>query len=273
MTWGASPETAALTAGPLPEKSDVASSRGPVTGRGTDSPGVPAVDMLDIVKVYGANAANYGVRFVVNRGEIHAVQNGAGKTTLMNILYGLARPDSGEIRVDGVTREIRSPQHALALGIGMVHQTFMLVPTFTVAEAVVLGTGVGDVFSSARTRRHASRSAPSDTEYSASPASPRLRPAGRLQAARRDSQAALPWRTDADPDEPTSVLGPVESAALFDTLDTLRAGGASIVIVTHKLREVMAMADRVSVLRRGKNVLQAARGEYDAESLARAMGP
>jgi simple sugar transport system ATP-binding protein len=142
---GLEPGTAAVTAGPPPEKSDVAASRDPGTarGHGATPPAAPAVEMRDIVKVYGTNAANDGVDFVVNRGEIHALlgENGAGKTTLMSILYGLARPDSGEIRVDGIAQEIRSPQHALALGIGMVHQTFMLVPTFTVAEAVVLGTG------------------------------------------------------------------------------------------------------------------------------------
>lgn len=275
---GLEPGTAAFTAGPLPEKSDVVTSRDPgaaQAGHGADAPTAPAVEMLDIVKIYGANAANEGVRFVANRGEIHALlgENGAGKTTLMSILYGLTRPDSGEIRVDGITREIPSPQHALALGIGMVHQTFMLVPTFTVAEAVVLGTGRRRLLfkradAEARVAECAERygiavdpRAPVDDLPVDSKQRVEI-----LKLLYRGAQTLIL-------DEPTSVLGPVESAALFDTLDTLRAGGASIVIVTHKLQEVMAMADRVSVLRRGRNVMDAVRGEYDAESLARAMVP
>jgi simple sugar transport system ATP-binding protein len=231
--------------------------------------------MRDIVKMYGTNAANDGVNFTVNRGEIHALlgENGAGKTTLMSILYGLTRPDSGEIRVDGHVQEIRSPQHALALGIGMVHQTFMLVPTFTVAEAVVLGTGRRSLLlkrADAEARvaecaeRHGIAVDPRATVDDL-PVDSKQR-VEILKLLYRGAQTLIL-------DEPTSVLGPVESAALFDTLDTLRAGGASIVIVTHKLREVMAMADRVSVLRRGRNAMDAVRGEYDAESLSRAMVP
>jgi simple sugar transport system ATP-binding protein len=270
---GLEPGTAAIPAGPPP---DITSRDPGTTPAGRGDPPVPAaVEMLDIVKIYGATVANDSVRFELARGEIHALlgENGAGKTTLMSILYGLARPDSGEIRIDGLPREIRSPQHALALGIGMVHQTFMLVPTFTVAEAVVLGTG---------RRRMMLRRA--EAEARVAECAERYGIAVDPRATVDDLPVDSKQRVEILKllyrgartlilDEPTSVLGPVESAALFDTLDALRAGGASIVIVTHKLREVMAMADRVSVLRRGRNVMDAVRGEYDAESLARAMVP
>jgi general nucleoside transport system ATP-binding protein len=273
---GLEPETAAFAAGPPLRPTRDVSAQHPAAARADNSadPSVaPAVEMLDIVKVYGANAANDGVRFVLNRGEIHALlgENGAGKTTLMSILYGMSRPDSGEIRVNGQPREIPSPQQALALGIGMVHQTFMLVPTFTVAEAVVLGTGGRGM----RFRR-------ADAEARVAACAERYGIAVDPRATVDDLPVDSKQRVEILKllyrgartlilDEPTSVLGPVESAALFDTLDALRAGGASIVIVTHKLREVMAMADRVTVLRRGRNVIDAVRGEYDAESLARAM--
>jgi simple sugar transport system ATP-binding protein len=275
---GPEPGTTAFAIGPRSEKPDDGTSRdagAASAGQGAEASSAPAVEMLDIVKVYGSNRANDGVEFVLNRGEIHALlgENGAGKTTLMSILYGLSRPDSGEIRVNGRTREIRSPQHALALGIGMVHQTFMLVPTFTVAEAVVLGTG--------RRRMLLKRA---DAEARVAECAERYGIAVDPRAVVDDLPVDSKQRVEILKllyrgaqtlilDEPTSVLGPVESAALFDTLDRLREGGASIVIVTHKLREVMAMADRVSVLRRGRNVMNAVRGDYDAESLARAMVP
>jgi len=231
--------------------------------------------MLDIVKTYGSNRANDGVSFGLAEGEIHALlgENGAGKTTLMSILYGLTRPDSGEIRVHGERHDITTPHRALELGIGMVHQHFMLVPSFTVAESVVLGTG-------ARRRRFDRTQAEEQVAACARQHGIDIDPRALVDDLPVDSKQRVEilkllfrGARTLILDEPTSVLGPVESAALFDTLDALRAGGASIVIVTHKLREVMAMADRVSIMRAGRTVLSASRGEYDAQSLARAMVP
>lgn len=233
------------------------------------------VEMLDIVKSYGSNLANDHVTFTLRRGEVHALlgENGAGKTTLMSILYGLVLADSGEIRIDGERALIHSPNDAMRLGIGMVHQAFMLVPSFTVAENVALGSA-----------SHGSRFNRSEIEEAVMACAARYGIDIDPRAVVDELPVDMKQRVEilrllyrgAETlilDEPTSVLGPVETNALLDTLDSLRDGGSSIVIVTHKLREVMALADRVSVLRRGKNVMTATRGSYDEASLARAMVP
>ena len=244
-------------------------------GEGTPAAPALAVEMVDVVKTYGSNRANDAVSFDLAHGEIHALlgENGAGKTTLMSILYGLTKPDSGDIRIGGTSHDIRSPHHAMDLGIGMVHQHFMLVPTFTVAESVVLGTGVRGK----RFDRGAAEDAVAEcAEQHGIAVDPRaLVDDLPVDTKQRVEILKLLYRGARTLilDEPTSVLAPVESAALFDTLYSLRAGGSSIIIVTHKLREVMAMADRVSIMRAGRNVMIARRGEYDAASLARAMVP
>lgn len=231
--------------------------------------------MSGITKVYGSNRANDGVNLSLRSSEIHALlgENGAGKSTLMSILYGLTKPDSGVITVDSERVNITTPDAAIKLGIGMVHQNFMLVPTFTVAENVVLGSETTGVF---RTSKAAEDAVAECAERFGIEVDPRAKvddlPVDLMQ---RVEILKLLYRGARTLilDEPTSVLGPVESEALFEILENLRSQDAAIVIVTHKLSEVMAMADCVTVLRSGKNVLTATRGEYDADSLARAMVP
>lgn len=234
-----------------------------------------AIEMEGITKVYGKNRANDNIDFNVCEGEIHALlgENGAGKSTLMSVLYGLTTPDSGAIRVNSKPATINTPHDAIKRGIGMVHQNFMLVPTFTVAQNVVLGTQRRKFF---RRDRDAAAEVEKYSQQFGIEVDPNALtgdlPVDMMQ---RVEILKLLYRgaTTLILDEPTSVLGPVESAALFKTLEKLRSEGASIVIVTHKLAEVMAFADRVTVLRAGTKVLTQSRGEYDAESLAKAMVP
>jgi simple sugar transport system ATP-binding protein len=225
-------------------------------------------------KVYGETVANDEVDLDIVPGEIHAVlgENGAGKTTLMKTLFGMVKPDAGTITVDGEKVEFSGPADALDEGIGMVHQHFMLVQGFTVAENVVLGS-VSPFNFSLRPRR---------VEREVAEAAERLNmnidPKRRIRDLPIDTQQRveifkLLYRGARILilDEPTSSLGPAQIAALFTTLNELRATGRSIVIVTHKLSEVMEIADRVTVLRNGRTVETVERGGYDEQLLARLM--
>jgi simple sugar transport system ATP-binding protein len=232
--------------------------------------------MRGIRKRFGETVANDAVDFDLHKAEIHALlgENGAGKTTLMRILFGLARPDEGEISIAGSPVDFSSPRDALDHRIGMVHQHFMLVPGFSVAENVVLGSRVGR----GPTLRY------SEVERIVSETAERfgihVDPSARIddlpvETKQRVEILKLLYR-GADTlilDEPTSVLGPVQIEALLSTLDGLRGLGTSIVIVTHKLSEVTGLADRVTVLRHGRNVVTAERGvaAFDERQLAAAM--
>ena len=232
------------------------------------------IAMRGISKAYGNTVANEDVAFDLVPGEVHALlgENGAGKTTLMNILFGMVRADAGEIEVDGERVDISGPHDALERGIGMVHQHFMLVQDFTVAESVVLGT-VSPW--NLRLRRK-------DIESKVAQAAERLRfdvdPHRRIRDLPIDTQQRveifkLLYRgaNVLILDEPTSSLGPAQIEDLFTSLGSLREDGCSIVIVTHKLNEVMEIADRVTVLRGGRKVATAERGSYDEPALARMM--
>ncbi|MFL5836341.1 MAG: ABC transporter ATP-binding protein [Solirubrobacteraceae bacterium] len=232
------------------------------------------IAMRGISKAYGSTVANQDVSFDLAPGEIHALlgENGAGKTTLMNILFGMVRADAGEIHIDGQKVDLDGPQDALDQGIGMVHQHFMLVQGFTVAENVVLGT-------EAAWNLHLSHK---EVENRVAESARRLRfeidPHRRVSDLPIDTQQRveifkLLYR-GADVlilDEPTSSLGPAQVDDLFATLKALRDDGRSIVVVTHKLTEVMEIADRVTMLRNGKNVATAEKGSYDEQALARMM--
>ena len=233
----------------------------------------PAIEMRGIVKRFPGVVANDHVDLAVNAGEIHALlgENGAGKSTLMNVLAGLYRPDSGEIRIHGQPADIRSPRDATRLGIGMVHQHFMLVQPQTVAENIILGLD---------------------------------RPRFRLDMARVDAEvrelsARYGLQVDADAfiwqlsvgeqqrvellkmlyrgaeililDEPTAVLTPQESEELGHTLRQMAGEGKSIIFITHKLGEVMAVSDRVTVLRRGRTAANLVTTETSKQELARQM--
>jgi ABC-type uncharacterized transport system ATPase subunit len=235
---------------------------------------VPHVSMRGMRKAYGSTVANNGVDVELRPGEIHALlgENGAGKTTLMNMLFGMVKPDSGTIALDSEEVAFSGPADALERGIGMVHQHFMLVQGFTVAENVVLGS-VSPFNMSLRPRR---------VEREVQEAAERLHmnidPRRRIRDLPIDTQQRveifkLLYRGARVLilDEPTSSLGPAQIGELFGTLDELRASGHSVVIVTHKLSEVMEIADRVTVLRNGRTVDTVEQGGYDEQVLARMM--
>jgi ABC-type uncharacterized transport system ATPase subunit len=218
-----------------------------------------AVQMEGIDKYFPSTdvVANKGVDFSVQKGEVHALvgENGAGKTTLMNILYGLLRPDKGIIRVRGNEVEISHPDDAIHLGIGMVHQHFMLVPSFTVAENIKLG------MESARGGLLQKRAEIEDvrrlSEEYGLPVDPTARirelPVGMqqrveiLKILERNANILIL-------DEPTAVLTPQESRELFHVIRRLASSGRTVIFITHKLLEVMEVADRVSVMRKGEMV-------------------
>jgi len=233
-----------------------------------------AIELEKINKRFGAVHANKDIDLKVERGTIHGIvgENGAGKSTLMSILYGFYTADSGTIKVDGVAREITDSRHALALGIGMVHQHFMLVENMSVLENVVLGT------------------------------EDRMRLAPNLAKARAElERIEREYDLEVDPDaiiedisvgqqqrveilkalyrgaetlildEPTGVLTPKEADDLFRVLETLRDQGKTIILITHKLREIMAITDDVSVMRQGEMVKTLKTAETSPEALAELM--
>jgi len=240
----------------------------------------PAVSLKGIVKKYPRVVANDGVELSVRRGSIHAVvgENGAGKSTLMKILYGMVRPDAGAVEMDGKPVAFSGPQDAIAAGIGMVHQHFMLVPPMTVYENVVLGAeppGAGLNGALGIWDRRAARDAVVrlSKEYAVAvdpDAKLRTLSVGEeqrveiLKVLYRGARILIL-------DEPTAVLTPQEADGLFDTLRRLRDAGATILFISHKLKEVLALCDTVTVLRRGKTVGTWPTAEVTLESLAQKM--
>jgi len=250
------------------------SERDAIPGVPAVATSVPTVRMTGISKAYGTTVANDGVDFELRPGEIHVLlgENGAGKTTLMRILFGMAIPDAGEVLLGDETVSFKSPQDALERGVGMVHQHFMLVQDFTVAENVVLGSvsAFDLVLRRAQIQRRVAEAAQRfDID---------IDPGARIRDLPIDTQQRveilkLLYRGASILilDEPTSSLGPAQIEALFSSLKQLREAGHSVVMVTHKLNEVMELADRVTVLKAGRKVTTVARGEFDERSLARAM--
>ena len=212
--------------------------------------------MQGITKTFGSLRALYEVDFSVLRGEVHGLlgENGAGKSTLMNVLYGMFQPDAGSITVFGQCTAVESPRQAIHLGIGMVHQQLMLVPTLTIEENVLLGD-LGSWESSRRGSkidhlRDLAAAYELDVDTKVLVGSLSLGQRQRveiLKALYRDSKVLIL-------DEPTSVLTPPEVENLFTMLRQLTAKGLGIVLITHKLHEVMDIADRVTVLRKGELV-------------------
>jgi simple sugar transport system ATP-binding protein len=214
------------------------------------------LEMRDILKVYpNGMVANNHVDFSVRKGEIHALvgENGAGKSTLMKILYGLEQPTSGEILIDGRPVSISSPHKAIALGIGMVHQNFMLVPSFTVAQNVVLGS------EPTRGRFVDERTAVAITEKLAADYGLEVDPLAPVEATpvgmRQRVEILKTLYRGADLlilDEPTAVLTPQETDDLFAAVQRLVDQGKTVIFITHKLIEVKEISDRVTVMRRGQ---------------------
>lgn len=235
---------------------------------------LPALELRGIDKRFGAVHANQAISLVVARGSVHGLigENGAGKSTLMNIVYGFHRADAGEIFVGGRRIDVHSPQDAIAAGIGMVHQHFMLVGNFTVLENVVLGVEGGARLAGglARARGELEQLArdyglevPLDAVVSELPVGLQQR-VEILKALHRRAEVLIL-------DEPTAVLTPQEADALFRMLRRLRDEGKSVVLVTHKLREIMAITDRVTVMRSGAVVGEVATAATSARQLAEKM--
>ena len=213
--------------------------------------------MRGIVKQYPLVRAIDGADFTVEQGEIHSLlgENGAGKSTLMKILYGMTTPTAGEVRVFGKPVAITRPAQAIALGIGMVHQHFMLTPVMTVAENVVIGSEpVRGVFFD-RKKAEAQVAAMIDEYNFHSSATAKVETLSVGEQQRVEILKALYRGADLlILDEPTAVLTPQEVEDLFRVMRQLKAAGKSIIIITHKLKETMEIADRVSVLRQGKMI-------------------
>ena len=235
------------------------------------------LELRGITKRFGPLVANDSIDLTFGEGEIHALlgENGAGKSTLMNVLYGLYDPDAGEILVDDVPVRFVGPGDAMAAGIGMVHQHFMLVPVFTVAENVVMGheptTGVGGLIDLTKARRLVREisdrfgfDVDPDAKIEDLPVGVQQR-VEIIKALSRDAKVLIL-------DEPTAVLTPQETDELIGIMRQLKAAGTSIVFITHKLREVRAVADRITVIRRGKVVGTAKPQDSEADLASLMVG-
>jgi simple sugar transport system ATP-binding protein len=234
----------------------------------------PALELRQITKRFGTLVANRSVDFDVRKGEIHALlgENGAGKSTLMNVLYGLHQPDEGEIRLNGEPVQIDSPRRAIKLGIGMVHQHFMLVPVMTVAENLVLGAEphkglLLDYKAAAARVRELSERFGLAVDPEARVENLGVGAQQRVEILRALFRGAKVLVLD----EPTAVLTAQEAQDLFEVLRALKAEGTAIVFISHKLNEVLDVADRITVLRRGERIDTVPAEGATERSLARLM--
>src|SRR5881398_701754 len=237
---------------------------------------MPAVTLRGITKRFPGVVANDGVDFEAAEGEVHALlgENGAGKSTLSNILTGLYRPDEGEIFLRGRRVHFHGPRDALDAGIFMVHQHFRLVEPFTVAENVVLGDHRGEGRTSSLRRRAIERRVRAVSKSYGMDLDPRARVWQLSLGEQQRVEIVKALYREASIlilDEPTAVLTPQESESLFETLREMADEGRTIVFISHKLHEVKAVSDRVTVLRAGRNVATVAAAEATPRSLAALM--
>ncbi|MBZ9795077.1 ABC transporter ATP-binding protein [Mesorhizobium sp. ES1-4] len=233
-----------------------------------------AIELIGINKSFGAVRANRDINLEIARGTIHGIvgENGAGKSTLMSILYGFYQADSGEIRVGGKPASIKTPNDAIALGIGMVHQHFMLVDNFSVLENIILGAENDALLKSSiakarseleRLEREYGLEVDPDAIIEELPVGLQQR-VEILKALYRGAEILIL-------DEPTGVLTPAEADHLFRILRQLKEQGKTVVLITHKLREIMAITDTVSVMRQGTMVATRETGKTTVEELAELM--
>jgi ABC-type uncharacterized transport system ATPase subunit len=233
-----------------------------------------AVEIRNVSKSFPLVKANDRVDFLVEKGEIHALvgENGAGKTTLVNILYGLLRPDSGSISINGASVAFSGPGDAIAQGIGMVHQHFMLIPVFSVAENVILGRepskmGFVDIAEAERFINDLAEQYGLEVDPRAKVETLSVGIEQRIEIIKvlyRGAEILIL-------DEPTAVLTPQEVEEFFEILRSLKAQGKTIIFITHKLQEVMAISDRVTVMRRGKVVGSVATADSSTDEIATLM--
>lgn len=235
---------------------------------------IPLLRVEKVSKAFGDVHANSDIDFDLRRGEIHALvgENGAGKTTLMQILFGMHRPDSGTLSIDGAPVVLRRPADAIAHGIGMVHQHFMLVPEFTIAENVTLGAeparlGFVDAAATAGGLEEPMALLGMHEDAGALTSTLSVARQQRLEILKVIYRGARIMILD----EPTAVLTPQETEQLFDTLRALALKGYAVIFISHKLREVMAVADRITVLRGGRTVQTIDVADADIPSLVAAM--
>jgi ABC-type uncharacterized transport system ATPase subunit len=233
------------------------------------------IELKGITKRFPGVLANDRVDLVVHEGEILALlgENGAGKTTLMNVLYGMYGADEGEISIDGDPVRFEGPGDAIAAGLGMVHQHFMLIPVFTVTENIILGnepTGALGWLDRRRARMRVEElsdryglQVPPDAVVEELPVGVQQR-VEILKALYREADVLIL-------DEPTAVLTPQETEDLFEVMRSLKAGGKSVIFITHKLKEVLAVADRITVLRAGRVAGTTTPAEASEERLASMM--
>lgn len=234
----------------------------------------PVIDMREITKKFGDFVANDRINLQVKKGEIHALlgENGAGKSTLMNMLAGLLQPTSGEILINGQPVVIDSPSKSAHLGIGMVHQHFMLVEAFTVAENIILGNEV--VKNGVLDLKQAHKEIKALSEKYGLAVDPEAKVADISVGAQQRVEILKTLYRGADMlifDEPTAVLTPAEIQELMVIMRNLVKEGKSIILITHKLDEIRAVADRVTVIRRGKSIQTVDVAGASAQDLAEMM--
>lgn len=211
-----------------------------------------AVELRSITKRFGKTVANENINFDLNEGEIHAVlgENGAGKTTLMNILSGLHQPDSGKIIIRGKEVHFRSPRDAIDAGIGMIHQHFMLIQSHTVLDNIILGTKLPIIINKKKLADRVSELCRhlnfhlNPYDYIRQLSAGEQQQVEIVKALYRGTQILIL-------DEPTSILTPQESEALFEILKSMKDEGYSIIFVSHKFKEVLSISDRITILRKG----------------------
>lgn len=232
----------------------------------------PYIEMLGICKAFGSVQASRSVHFAVEKGEIHALlgENGSGKSTLVNMLSGIYAPDSGHIRIGGEERHFTSPRDAIDAGIGMVHQHFKLVDVLTAKENIVLGQK-GGVFLKGK---ELSRRIAELGEKFGLQVNPDRKVYNMSVSEKQTTEILKVLYRGANVlilDEPTAVLTPQETSALFDILRNMKQAGCSVILITHKMNEVLGVSDRVTVLRKGESIGTVETASTDAHKLTEMM--